>query len=333
VLFVDPHTHKQVKVLPSDVVGELLKAKGVKVRSQHDHTKDREKAEAERRAQMEFEVAWRARAAAAINSGIQAGMVTAFGAPLLRRLCLQLFHFHTNGNDISGLLPLWGLPVKGGDDWSTCHENVAALERHIGAAPDTDLGRMVLTMMFADELDGPSYSRYEGEPSNLELLARETCVDVASIQREVKAERKAAAKVAKAPRATSPAAQAEEVAEGAPATEAAGAKKPRGKAAKLSADAAKQGIADAMQSSSASGENDFEVGQRVRFKVALKSTAGRMRKIAGREGTILSKQGDRAWSVTHQGTAGEEVFFADYTELEHVDAAGGGEPSTEGATP
>lgn len=250
MLFVDPHTQKQIKVLPTAVVGELLKEKGITVAKgeQRDHAAQRVKDEAKRQARLVYENAWRGRAAAAVNRAIQGGAITSFTAPILRQLCTLLtttMDFDNKG----AMLPLWGLPAEPGEDYAALRANGEAVDRHVQAAPDTELGRMALTLMMADELEAHPYNP-DTSTASIEVLAGETGVDLAEIQREVKAEQKAAAaaakKPAKTPAATPLAAQAQGESEGSKPA-AAGGKKARSKAAKLSAEDAQQGIADAMQ--------------------------------------------------------------------------------------
>jgi transcription termination factor NusA len=323
LLFVDPHTHKQIKVLPTDTVGELLKDKGIKVAKAqtNDHAAQRAKDEAKRKARVEYEATWRARAASEIDGKVRAGALTSFSASILRRLCALLFS-GMDSDDTDPLLPLWGLPASKADDWLGRQENRECLERHIQAAPDVDLGRMVLTLLMVDELVVHPYQADAATPS-MDVLAAEVGIDLAAIQREVKAERKAAApakaKPAKTSGATLLAAQAEGESEGSKPA-AAGGKKARGKAAKLSAEDAISGIADAMQGVGPTS-GVLSLGQRVRFKQDLKSGGGKLRKVSGREGTVESLIGDRACLVRF-GEKAHEVATADYTELEILGNAG-----------
>lgn len=261
VLFVDPHTQKQIKVLPTEVVGELLKAKGVAIgRQQRDRDADEDRKEAaaqraKREARYEFELEWRRRAIREVNAAVRAGALTSFTAPVLRLLLDHILDDTSAQADLL-LLSLWGLPASAKDDYDGNSENSKALERHIAAAPDLDLGRMVLDLLMAKDVSVSSYRPEDTPPAAaIDLLALEAGVAdrIEPIKRDVKAAAKAAKaladgkkKPAKASGATPLAAQAQEGAEGEPAAPAV-AKKPRGKAAKLSAEEAKSGIAEAMQ--------------------------------------------------------------------------------------
>jgi ParB/RepB/Spo0J family partition protein len=248
VLFVDPHTHKQVKVLPSEVVGQLLKDKGIetgKATRQADTKKyeaERRKAEAERK----VEAAWRARAAGQIVNQVRAGAITAFSASVLRLLISAMLKTMCESYEFAEraecLLPLWGLPAAGENDDPT-----EAIERHVQAAADTELGPMLIALLASDEVEyRPHYQDGKKTPV-LDLLAGETGVDLAEIQREVKAEHKAAAKAAAAQTAGAKdkAAPQGSVAQGGKA--AAKGKAAGGRGKKLSAEEAKSGIANAMQ--------------------------------------------------------------------------------------
>jgi ParB/RepB/Spo0J family partition protein len=308
ILFVDPHTRKQVRVLPTEVVGQLLKDKGIEVDTPPDHSEQRKKDEAKRKAKVAYETAWRIKAASAIDAAIRGGAIVSFSAGLLRLLCATLLD-NVSGYDTDTMLPLWGLPVQPGDGYEAQRENTQALERHIQAAPDIDLGRMALHLMLMSELDVGPYTDDFSTPT-LDLLATEAGVDLPAIQRAIRAEQKAA----KAVRATPLAAQAKEEPEEKRTPAAAGAKKPRGKAAKLSAEAAKQGIADAMQDGESTSADGFAIGQRVRFNAH--SVAGESGRWGGRVGRIEAITGNR-YNVRFSKKVTDYVG-ADRDELELV---------------
>jgi ParB/RepB/Spo0J family partition protein len=317
IVFVDPHTHKQIKVLPTEVVGELLKDKGIKVAKagQVDFERTRKQDEAKRQAKAAYETAWRTQAANAIDGAVRGGAIVSFSAEVLRLLCALLFA-GLAGDEALPLLALWGLPAAASaDEYEARRANYDALERHIPAAPDLELGRMVLTLLMAREIEWSPYD-HEKEAPAIARLATETGIDVTAIQREVKAAQKAAAKeAAQPPGAKVQAAQADTVA---PDGGKAAAKKPAGRGRKaLSEEEAKSGIADAMQGVDPTSGR-FEVGARVRFKQDLKGHSGKLRKVSGREGTVKSVIGDRAYGVSY-GDKAHEVATADYTELEAID--------------
>lgn len=249
VLFVDPHTHKQVKVLPSEVVGQLLKDKGIET-AQDERQANTKKFEAERRkaeAERKIEAEWRARAAGQIVNQVRAGAITAFSADVVRLLITSMLRTMCESYEFAEraecLLPLWGLPAAGENDDPT-----EAIDRHVKAAPDTELGPMLIALLASDEVEyRPHYQEGKKTPV-LDLLAGETGVDLAEIQRNVKAERKAAAKAAAAQTAgakVKAAPQGSVAQEGGKA--AAKGKAAGGRGKKLSAEEATSGIADAMQ--------------------------------------------------------------------------------------
>jgi ParB/RepB/Spo0J family partition protein len=256
ILFVDPHTRKQIKVLPSDVVGELLKEKGIKAATSSsggDNKKweaQRRKQELERRIREET----RARAAREIMAKVVMGAVPGFSAPLLRVLLTDQLEYAQDFSAATehALLAMWLLPEPGPNDDGYLFNT---LRQHVAAAPDEELAPMLLALLLARDIDGlrSHYSARTDEPGYVDVLAEEVDVDVDEIEREVKAEIKAEEvekrNVAKAPRATTGAAQAGAESEENPPAKARG----RG-GKKISAEAAKQGIADAMQDLEEPGE-------------------------------------------------------------------------------
>lgn len=335
VVFIDPHTHQVRHLVPLDVAGDALKAKGIAaVRQSRPGAESRARDEAARRKaniENEIEVTWRARAAAEIMGAVRAGNVCAFSAPMLRAILLELAE---NENECYGetcfehLLPLWGLPTDVNDEFQ-------AVQAHVRAAPDTELGPMLLAYMLAREVEYRRWKPDAKETPSIQQLATETGIDIAPLQAQAKTEVRASAAAAlkkekaeadakaqkkgkKAAGTSSSAAQAQGESEGNKA--AGGAKKGRGKAsARPSVEEVQSGIADAMRNLEPASGTGFVVGQRVRFKQDLKINARRMLKVNGGEGTIVKAVGDRAFSVQYGKS--QQVATADYTELQAVDVA------------
>jgi ParB/RepB/Spo0J family partition protein len=258
ILFVDPHTRETVKILPSDVVGDLLKKKGVAVASvQRAESKDRN--DAQRRKQERDRLiahATQTRVAHEIMARVTMGALPGF-TPAILRLMLQdmleaLYDF--SEDELRTLQRLWLLPLQDGaldaDD---------SIRRHIDAAPDEELAPMLLSLYLVRDIadQRPWVSNASRESNYIHTLAQEVDVDVDAIASDVKAELKAeeaeARKATKAPRATAGAAQAGAESEENPAVK--GKTRSRG-AKKISAAEAKQGIADAMQGLDEPGEEE-----------------------------------------------------------------------------
>jgi ParB/RepB/Spo0J family partition protein len=352
MLFVDPHTHKQIKVLPTAVVGELLKTKGVETAKTKAVDQDKKWEEDRRKRDLEarIETTWRARAASQIVNQVRAGAVAAFSGPVLRLILTDMMDAlredYDSAERCERLLPLWGLPAV-----ADGYDPTEPAYRHVQAAEELELGPMLIALLLSGEMDYTKINcRGAGDLPAFKQLATEASVDIVAIAAEVKAEIKAeetaerkaakakevAAKPAKASGATPLAAQATEGAEGEPAAPAAG-KKAGGKAAKLSTEDAKAGIAEAMQGHDGPGGEvqafmevsgdgggtalpaiPTELGVGVLVRVNDTVTAKHLKKWINRSGKITAKQGDRAWFVQLNKNA--RIAF-DGTELDIVNNA------------
>jgi ParB/RepB/Spo0J family partition protein len=89
VVFVDPVTHKAIKVLPTAVVGAKLKEKGLVKETQAERTAKQEAARAREQAKQRIQEEARARATREIAEKIGAGVVVAFSGGLLRALIVD----------------------------------------------------------------------------------------------------------------------------------------------------------------------------------------------------------------------------------------------------
>lgn len=246
IVFVDPDTHKPIKVLPTAVVGQLLKEKGVvketaaEKNAKHDAAVERE------RLKQEIDNVTRERAIDQVGAKIAAGAVSGFTAPLLRLLLLEQLD-DSYRNDPAALLRLWHLP-----DNEDYHKRRRTLVTHVSAAPDDQLGILLLQVLASKDANH-SYM-IDKEIDYLPQLAIDAGVDLVKLRAEVANELKPAKATKKAgepapPGATSEAApQGEGPREG--ETPAKGGKAARLRAArpaKLSPEEAQLGIAYAMQ--------------------------------------------------------------------------------------
>jgi ParB/RepB/Spo0J family partition protein len=250
-IFVDPHTHEQIKVIPSEVVGDLLKTKGVQAASvqRTDSMKEHEAAQRKAKLDRQIEDTWRAKAALQIVNQVRAGAVKALGAPILRLVLQQMLQIMRDSYEFAeqaeALLPLWGLPPCGEND-----DPSEPVCRHVQAAPDEELGPMLFGLLLSDEVS--NQYRAEKKTPVITQLAAEAGVDAEAIAREVKAEIKAAEKAkARTKEPAPPGAKVKAAPQGSVAREgsgkAAAKKPPAGGRKRLSAEEAQLGIADAMQ--------------------------------------------------------------------------------------
>lgn len=251
ILFVDPHTHEKIKVLPTTVVGDLLKAQGHAVERESAADKKHEAEHAKEKLQRAIHHEWQAQARTQLLSQVRAGKISAFTAPLLRAILTALSGCEDIYCCTDEVITAWGLPTDVDE-----HDAIA---RHIDAAPDTDLGAMVIDLVLLMELSGNSYYAYKNGDSMpvVEHLADQLGINLTAIKAEakatitaqVKADAMAKKQAEKEKKSTSPAAQAGAGSKGgAGGADTPPAPKTRGKAARLSAKDAKQGIAEAMQS-------------------------------------------------------------------------------------
>jgi hypothetical protein len=162
----------------------------------------------------------------------------------------------------------------------------------------------------------------------LQLLASDTAVDLAAVKDEAKADMRAAADARKAE-----------------ADAKAGKGKPaKAKAKKTTTADAKAGIAEAMRAQTGERPDDSapgtqidgqglepvaEIGKSVRIKEGLNGPNGKLRKICGRKGVLVSYMGD-VWTVRVDATdgAGSQTTRARRDEFIVLPdpAAGGGDP-------
>lgn len=326
LMFVDPHNHKIVEILPADAVRKALAESGSTLAGEArlKEIKESNKADAEKaQRERDYEARWRMRAAGDISAGVRAEKVVRFEPVALRHLLsIQIDDLFERGYP-ADLAKLWGLPGNTDE-----YEVGDALQRHVDAAEDVQLGAMVLDALVAREFADSAFGDRRGKAGEVTTWLAKACgISLEKVQADVKAEMRAEANEAKKPKpsggakgdrglksaATSPAAQAGVDAKGKPATGKAAA----GKAAeKISAEEAQSGIAEAMQA--AKPAIPFIEGDVVRLKLDLTRTqGGKSIKFAkGTEGTVTRPTGDRAYDVHLAKDKGG--LIADYTELELV---------------
>lgn len=265
-LFIDPKTQKAIKVLPTEVVGELLKKRGVVDKTAGARERKAQLEQEKRRAQEAIELRTRAIAVDQVSAQLEAGVLTAFSAPLLRLLLADTLvaeHGQSRLGDEEErlLLRLWRLPEVEGDGWDARHARLDHLKARAQAAVDEAVGVMFLQALIVRDLL-PSYSHPTAFPY-LQQLAGETAIDLQACRALAKAEHKEALLAAKKaaepaedapppPGATLQAAPQGLEARGkgkkAGATLEAAPQRPvRAKRPRISAEEAKQGIALAMQ--------------------------------------------------------------------------------------
>jgi len=298
ILFIHPTTQQKIRVLPTEVVEQALKAKGLVTTTKAERSKAQAAAEAREKAKAAIDAAYQARALATVLDALRTGGVDHFSAQVLRLHLVNLLA-DRNGyrsDDLDrALLTAWGLPVPTeGESWEQARKMGEAVDAHVQAAPDGALGVMLMQFLVADDVTKAEWLN-DGKQPLLEQVAGECGVDLAQIRKEVQAEHKAAGKPTKSeaapPGATSKAAPQGSIAQDdAAGVEAAGGgKRTGGRRRKLSEREAKSGIADAMQSidepggAKDSAAGDVALGDKVRVLKRVRGAKG----MAGREGTVI----------------------------------------------
>lgn len=299
VIIVDPHSNKPMEALPLAVADKLLKKAAAQKKSA-DKAKDQAKPPSEHELKQQYETTWREQAVRAIYAKVTSGKGEAFGVGVAREIALHMGH-DLYAEEAKLVAELLGLGEIGRGN---------AIHTHIRECPAEQVAPALLLVALSQDLDTPYYGR--ADTPFIDVLASDTGVDVKAIQDQVKQDMKAAAAARKAEAETKAAGGATRGGKAATKPAAGATKKPKASAAD-----AKAGIAQALQQEPASA-NDFEVGQRVRFKQDLKGPTGHLRKVCGREGTVECKHGDRGWMVRY-GKGKSDIAGADYTELVHVD--------------
>lgn len=284
-LIEDPKTHEMVEVLPTAVVGKLLKEQGITKAS----TIETNEAAAKRQGVEQFEKAWRRAAVEKIDQALQNDGEGGFNAPVLRLMA----HMMVDGlateqrAHACGLLGLGKIAPR------------EAIEAHINDCAPEDVDRVLLLLLVMHDMresgDGTASS------TRIDTLAKEYGVDVAAIKSEIKTSVKKAASDKKVEGAA--AAVKAQTALAKPA------RKPKTTAAEATA-----AIADQLRQ--ATNPNAFQAGQRVCLKANLRKGVN-VFNTNGVAAEVLRPSGDRAWEV--QPDSLSFPLFADYTEMEAIE--------------
>lgn len=281
-LIEDPKTHEMVEVLPTAVVGKLLKEQGISKAA----TVETNEAAAQRHGVEQFEKAWRKAAVEKIDQALQNDGEGGFNAPVLRLLA----HMMVDGlateqrTHACSLLRLGKIAPR------------EALESHINDCAEEDVDRVLLLLLVMHDMrEGAASS------ARIDTLGKEYGVDIAAIKSGIKASIKKAASDKKVDVAA--AAVKAQVSPAKPA------RKPKTSAAEATA-----AIADQLQQ--ATNPNSFAAGQRVRLKTDLRKGVN-VFNTNGVAADVLRPFGDRAWEV--QPDSLSFPLFADYTEMEAIE--------------
>lgn len=311
IVFVDPDTHKPIKVLPTAVVGQMLKEKGVVKETPAEKNAKHEAALERERLKQQIEDVTRERAIDQVGAKIAEGAVSGFTAPLLRLLLLEQLD-DSYRNDPAPLLRLWHLP-----DHEDYHKRRRTLAAHVSAAPDDQLGILLLQVLAAKDANH-SYM-IDKEIDYLPQLAIDAGVDLVKLRAEVAIELKPAKGAKKAsepapPGATSEAApQGEGAREGTPPAKAGKAARNRAaRPAKLSPEEAQLGIAYAMQGNElGQAEGAQNLGEDLADRGAAQAAAAAIATLPHVDGAVL-----------HVFGSAEIVTHAQIVELSIEDLAG-----------
>lgn len=288
-LIEDPTTHAMVAVLPTAVVGKLLKEQGIS----KPKASGLDEAVDKRGAIEEFETKWRRKAIEKIDQALQNDGEGGFHATVLRQIALTLLS-ELNRGEVEELCDL----LKFG--------KVApyqAIEDHIRECQEEEIDRvMILLLVHHDVTVYLPFSKDKAERAvRIEAVAQVYGVDVEGIKSEQKAAMKKAASDAKVDSAVA-------------AVKTAKAPAPKQRKPKVSATEAQAEIALQMQT--ATNPNNFAADQRVRIKTDLRRGTD-VFSTNGVEADVIRPSGDRAWEV--QPDTLSFTLFADYTELEAIE--------------
>jgi len=228
-LFVDPFTGETKEVVTRADAAESQKKREGKLMPSGEYQPPPKNEEQEKmRLAQEYERAWRADAAYALLPRIQAGAVCQFEAPVLRAILITLLEGNLHSGTMDQVLAL-----SDGDERDVEDE----LHNIVDEIPDTELGARICTAMLLEEAYEVKRwvsGRWQiAKALAIESLAESCDVDIGRIKSQVQAQMLASAD----PLAAQP-------------QKAAGNKSPKApasRAAKLSAEDAMSGIAEAMQ--------------------------------------------------------------------------------------
>ncbi|MBN9411368.1 MAG: ParB/RepB/Spo0J family partition protein [Burkholderiales bacterium] len=298
-VFVDPHT-KQVKEVVDEAALQQAIAAHKSKTDQRADAKEHAAREEEDRVQTlarRYNEAWRNDAISTIEEALAAGALAAFTPPMLR-LLLQ----HLSWSPVmeeSDLYRVLSIP-EGSLDLT----DEETLKRVVADIPELELGgRVCRFLLYMDRKPQYTYvsgeGRYTEEAPAIEALAAAAGIDLASIKSAARAELEAAI----AP----------------PQQQQAATKKPKSKATKTTPAEAAAAIAAELQAAESAPIVGLELGQRVRFKMDVKDAQGKLQKVNGKEGVLISRIGDRGWSVSVEIKGKLIEICADHTELEHVE--------------
>lgn len=280
-LIEDPTTHAMVAVLPTAVVGKLLKEQGIAKAP----TVESNEATAKREAAEQFESTWRRAAVVKIDEALQNDGEGGFHAAVLRQVALLLVDglSASDRKHVCTLLELGQVAPR------------EAIEAHIRDCHEEDVDRALLLLLVQHDVDVHPNGSQTPAATRIEAVAAAYRVDLAAIKAEVKAEARRATSAAKVNAAA-----------------AAIVSKPK----KAKATAAEAQAQIALQMQTATNPNNFAADQRVRIKTDLRRGTD-VFATNGIEADVIRPQGDRAWEVQPANLS--FTLFADYTELEAIE--------------
>jgi ParB/RepB/Spo0J family partition protein len=171
VLIEHPHSHKMIEALPNDAVNKLLKAKGLGRSSTSARTPAAKKDPAR-----EIFEQWSAKSIEAVFGAIGSGKMKAIHVDVARHLGRRMAeNFDGNEERAARLLGIKGKVAHG-----------YGIEQHFVKCPDDQVAPALLLLIMEDELE------YCGSVKNkhpmLDLFAKQTGVDLASIETKLKAD-------------------------------------------------------------------------------------------------------------------------------------------------
>jgi ParB/RepB/Spo0J family partition protein len=290
-LIEDPQTHEMVEVLPTTVVGQLLKDQGL----EKPKAVATSEAEAQRRGIERFEKEWRRAAVDNIDEALQADTAGGFSAPVVRLLA----HLVVDGLGTEERMHVCALLDLG---------KVApreAIESHIDTCPEGEVERVLMLLLVQHDMrtlvDGATGKA--AAAARIEAVAKDFGVDVAAIKGGIKAALKKAASAVKVDSAVA-------------AVKAQALPSPGKSARKPKVTKEEATAALAAQLQQVENPNAFQPGQRVRLKSDLRKGVD-VFNTRGVEAEVMHALGDRAWMV--QPDTLSFAVSADYTEMESIE--------------
>ena len=292
MLLKSPHDGKLIEVLPKDQVTKLLQAKGQLSDRQARAKRPIDKDEEKRLALAELETRWRRRAIEQLDAHMRTTVTPAGDTTALARVMARMMLTGLRQDEGLHLANVLGLGKVSYED---------SVKEQLQTADGPTLVRIMLVLLMEHDTqhvmgyDYESHEHHKVRPAmRIAAVAEAMGVDIEPIRPAVQAEIADAEAAKKARAAAREAKLAKRE-----TTPAKGETKP---------------AAGDTQTREPTSRDDIPWGGAVRFKTDLRGPGGKIRKVSGRDGTVIGRMGDRALMVRF-GPSTHEVASADWAEL------------------